>query len=282
MEARQIVINNLLLNYYVAGSKQAAPAVVFLHGWRSEGRVWGQVIERFFVPPDGGTQNDNNLHNCYALDLPGFGKSEVPKKAFTVGDYAEVAEEFIEKVVSTPPSIPPPQGEGRERGNTILVGHSFGGRVAIKLVVTRPDLVQKLVLVDSAGIRVEPPAKMLKNIIAKILKPLFSFGFMQPFRARLYRLIGAEDYIATPELKQTFLNVIAEDLTADLSKINIPTLIIWGEQDKEVPVERGRKMHSLIPNSKFLILHDAGHFCFVDKTEEFGDAVKRFINIVEG
>ncbi len=277
MQEKQIVINNLLVNYYVAGREDAASAVVFLHGWRSEGRVWDGAVGGLLRS----ARNDGKDYNIYALDLPGFGKSEAPKRAFTVGDYAEIVEEFIEKVVgkSTPSQSPPirPLQAERTGGETAVVGHSFGGRVAIKLAATRPDLVHKLVLVDSAGIRVEPPAKLLKNTVAKILKPLFNFGFMQPLRAKLYRVMGAEDYVATPGLRQTFLNTVNEDLTVLLSKINIPTLLVWGERDKEVPLELGRKMSFPIPNSQFLILKNAGHFSFVDKSEEFVKYLVEFL-----
>lgn len=253
MIEKQVVINNLLVNYYLSG-EGAAKTVVFLHGWRAEGRIWQPV-----------THSLANLnYQIYALDLPGFGKSQLPKKPFTVGDYASIVENFIRKM------------DIREQ--VILVGHSFGGRAAIKLAATRSNPINKLVLVDSAGIRVEPKFKTLKNSMAKILKPLFAARAMKPLKKKIYQVMGAEDYVATPELKETFLNVINEDLTPLLMQINVPTLILWGERDKEVPVELGQKMHGLIPRSKFMILPGAGHFSFLDKPREFIRVLTNFLN----
>lgn len=270
MNEKHLVVNNLLINYFFfEGKDRSEKTVVFLHGWRAAGRIWGPVMR---------TLQDQGKYNLYALDLPGFGKTEMPRKDFTLDDYVEVVAEFINKFILTPPSIPPPQGEGRRREEIILLGHSFGGRIAIKLAADHPELIQKLVLVDSGGIRAEPKFKSLKNGLAKILKPIFALSFLKPLRAKLYRMIGAEDYVATPELKQTFLNIVKEDLTSFLRQINIPTLIVWGENDKEVRVTFGHKMHFLIPNSKFIILPGAGHFSFLDKTEEFVEELERFIS----
>ena len=209
--------------------------------------------------------------NFYAIDLPGFGKSQNPQpdplpegegeKGWTVEDYADVAADFIRKL---------------DLKNTIIVGHSFGGRVGIKLSSTYPNLVSKLVLVDSAGLPSGREKKVLA-VVAKFARPFFMPKFMQPLRKRIYEAIGAEDYVATPSLKQTFVKVISEDLTEDLKKITAPTLIITGELDKLTPISSGEKMHSLIPNSKFVILKNAGHFSFVDQPQKFAEAIIRFI-----
>ena len=84
--------------------------------------------------------------------------------------------------------------------------------------------------------------------------------------------------MATPEMRPTFLSVINEDLTEDMKKIKIPTLIIWGEDDDITPIEFGKRMNSLIPNSKFLILPRAGHFSFLDQPDEFVGQLTLFIS----
>ena len=89
--------------------------------------------------------------------------------------------------------------------------------------------------------------------------------------------MGAEDYVATPKLQQTFINIINEDLTDLLPKIVQPTLLIWGENDKDTPLSQARVMEQKIPNAKLAVFKGAGHFSFLDKREEF---VKELINFL--
>jgi len=249
----QIIIKDCLVSYSSQGQEKADYCLLFLHGWRSAKEIWQPVMSKL------------SIVNCQllALDLPGFGSSPAPKQPWTVGDYAEVVKGFIEKL---------------ELKNVILVGHSFGGRVGIKLAAKYPDLINKLVLVDSAGFAMPSPRKSVLATAAKIAKPFFKPKFMQGLRKKIYKTMGAEDYVATPELQKTFINIVSEDLTEDIKRIKTPTLIIWGADDEETPVEFGKKMNSLILNSKFLLLPKAGHFSFLDQTEGFVKSITEFVN----
>jgi len=246
---KSIIINNLLIQYHLFPSKGAKTAIL-LHGWRSEGSVWNAVAQRL----------NKDHYSVYALDLPGFGGSPAPKTPFTLSDYADVVLKFIEKM---------------KLKNGILVGHSFGGRVAIQLTATKPTLVSKLILVDSAGFA-DTKKQGLKTL-AKFMKPVFTPSYMQGIRKWIYEKLGAEDYLATPALQQTFVNVIEEDLSSNLSRIQIPTLLVWGEHDQDTPVSYGEKMHTAIHGSQLVILPDAGHFSFLDKPEEFYQTLIQFI-----
>jgi pimeloyl-ACP methyl ester carboxylesterase len=250
----QIVINNQLISYLstaTAGEK----SLLFLHGWRSQKEVWNPVVQKL------GNSEIQKL-NIYALDMPGFGQSPAPKTAWTVGDYTELIKSFIDKL-------------GLK--NVILVGHSFGGRIGIKLAAIYPNLISKLILVDSAGFVFNPDRKMMLNILAKAARPLFKPKFMQKLRRKIYEQIGAEDYIATPALTETFLNVVNEDLTPFMEKIQTPTLLVWGEKDLETPFEFAEMMHSKIKNSKLIVLEEAGHYSFLDKQDYFVRALEQFI-----
>ena len=249
----QVIINNLLVSYSESGN--GAMALLFLHGWRSNKEVWVQVIKNLSII--------NNQLSIIAIDLPGFGSSQMPSEPMTVGDYAEVVKGLIEKL---------------ELKNVILVGHSFGGRVGIKLASQNPNLISKLVLVDSAGFAMDSGKKSAIALVAKIAKPFFKPKIMQGLRKGIYKAIGAEDYLATPELQKTFVNIVSEDLTEDMRRISVPTLIVWGNADKETPVEFLYKMKSLIPNTKYQILSNAGHFSFLDNPEEFAQALLAFFS----
>jgi pimeloyl-ACP methyl ester carboxylesterase len=248
----QIVIQNLLINYYWF-KKEGRKTILFLHGWRSDGLAWNGVAKEL----------ENEDIAMYAIDFPGFGLSAIPDRAFSVGDYVNIVAAFIKKL-------------GLK--DIILVGHSFGGRVAIKLSATEPSLVEKVVLVDSAGLVLNQSKRNLRKSVAKILKPLFKPKFMTGMKAKIYKKMGAEDYLATPYLKETYLKTINEDLRGYLSKINLPTLIIWGDKDEETPLSFADIMNKEIKNSKKVIFEGAGHFSFLDKPKEFTNELIKFIN----
>lgn len=250
IEQKQIVLNGHLVNYYHARGA-GHDAIIFLHGWRSEGSVFEKILKAL-----GG-----KIWNLYSLDFPGFGKSETPRTHFALDDYAGIIKEFVEKL-------------GLK--NITLVGHSFGGRVALKIAAAKPRWLKKLILANSAGLRLRE--KTLQKIIAKILKPFFVLPFMKRLRENIYRWIGAEDYIATPHLKETFLSTIKEDLTPLLHQIQHATLLIWGEDDKDTPLALANIMKEKIPNSRLVILPNAGHYSFLDQTENFLKEVLNFLS----
>jgi len=246
-QKNQLVIHDQLVNYYQFG--YGKKTIIFLHGWRSNAEAWFGVI----------TQLLNKDFKIYCLDLPGFGSSPVPYRPYSVGDYAAIVTGFMEK---------------RCLLNSYLVGHSFGGRIAIKIASENPKLVDRLILVDSAGIKKEFTSR---KKLAKIVKPIFKPEIMKKLRSRIYSAMGAEDYLATPELQGTYIKVIGEDLTDNLQSIKCKTLLIWGEDDKETPVADAEIINHGIERSRLEIIEDAGHFSFIDKPNEFVKIFKEFI-----
>ncbi len=249
---KQTVVNDLLITYYVGAGSKKNPPILFLHGWRSQSTLWFSVASPLV----------ETGHTCILLDLPGFGESQKPGNPWTHTDYCELVTAFCEKLKLSP---------------IVLIGHSFGGSIGIRLAAKSPHLIEKLLLVDSSGIRKKTIKRSVKQIIAKFLKPIFLMPFLRPIKMKIYQRMGAEDYLATPELQQTYLNVIKEDLTPLLSQISTPTLILWGENDKETPVSFANTMHNLIPHSQLRVFTQTGHFSFLDKPKEFVDAVEKFI-----
>jgi pimeloyl-ACP methyl ester carboxylesterase len=253
-ENKKIVINNLLLNYYGFSAKEVKSdyILLFLHGWQSSADVWNPIAEYFAEIG----------FNCLTLDLPGFGNSQKASSDFDLQDYSEIVDSFLQKL-------------GIE--NLVLVGHSFGGAVSIKLTSTKPKYLKKLILVDSSGIRMKSEKMKVSSLGAKILKPIFAPNFMHPLKRRMYRIIGNEDYLDSGELKGTYLNVIEEDLSPLLSMINLQTLIVWGERDSDTPLWMAQQMNEQITDSKLEVLENGGHFSFLDNSEEFKDILKEFL-----
>lgn len=254
-EPNEIVINGLLLRYYrvKTSHKNDTPPLIFLHGWRSEGVVWRGVCERLH----------EHGHAMYALDLPGFGGSEISKTPQSLDDYALVAAEFMRTL----------NLEG-----AIVIGHSFGGSVAIKLAAKYPSLVSKLILVDSAGVRKRTLRKRAIALCAQLVKPIFAPRFMQPLRKKLYAMLGAEDYLTTPTLTETFRLVVNEDIAPILSSIAQPALIIWGDRDRATPLKDARVFERAIQNAALVILKGAGHYSFLDKQDEWIECVAKWLS----
>ncbi|HPS28503.1 MAG TPA: alpha/beta hydrolase [Candidatus Paceibacterota bacterium] len=244
------VIDNILLSYYFAGEK-GKKSILFLHGWRSESLLW----EKAMLTLAGAG------FSLYALDLPGFGYSEYPEETFGVSEYADIVKKFILKFDLTP---------------VILVGHSFGGRISIKLAAQDPELVSKVVLVDSAGFIDTSLAKKIKGSIAKILKPVFKIPGLKSLKPKLYNLMGAGDYLATPQLTSSYIKIVREDLSSDMEQIDKPTLIFWGDRDKTTPVDYAKRMNNLIKGSQLEIV-PGGHFSFLDSPIQFQNSLLKFV-----
>lgn len=257
MEEKNMILNNLLVHYYAWKNPQSGScALLFLHGWRSEGAAWFPIIPALL---------QKISCDVYILDLPGFGKSQTPPPSFSLDSYREIIEAFVAKLRLT---------------NITVIGHSFGGRIAIKLASDYRGLtsIVKMMLVNSAGVLIKDARLEMKKLIAKIAKPFFRIPFFSQLRAPLYRIIGSDDYLATPELREVFVKIVNEDLRPILPAIRAKTLIVWGENDEITPRAAGEIMQQEIPNAEFTVLKNAGHFSFLDQKEKFVKILSDFIN----
>ena len=245
-------INNLNVSYQVAGT---GDVVLLLHGWGREAATFQPVFEWLA-----------QSHKVYALDLPGFGKSQVPPTAWDSSDYAQFVTAFLEKF-----GIP----------KAHLIGHSFGGRISIILSAEHPEKVDKLILVDSAGIKPKRTAKYYLRVgIAKVGKLLRRCGkFGVHLANAMSARVGSKDYQDAGEMRATLVKVVNQDLRSLLPRISASTLLIWGENDKETPVSFGEIMEKEIPDAGLVVLKEAGHFSHLDKFPEFRRIVASFLKI---
>ena len=258
IKQKEIIAKGQLLRYHIISqdSDDDERAVLFLHGWRSDSSVWFPLMR----------QVAEKRRPVIALNLPGFGGSSAPKRPFMVADFRDVVYDALTKLGYT---------------TSAVIGHSFGGGVALALAATYPDIVSRLLLANSAIVRRKSTEKTAKRNLAKIVKPIFKPRVMQPIRRAIYRAMGAEDYVATPHLTETYKRIVDEDLTPYLSRISQPTLIIWGENDSETPVLDAKIIESKVEHGKLIVLKDAGHFSFLDKPDEFSEELMSFLNISE-
>ena len=165
-----------------------------------------------------------------------------------------------------------------------VIAHSFGGRVALLLAATHPDAVGKLVLTGCAGIR--PRARRtLKSRAYRFLRAVADNGLTRKlFRGRvdawreaLVRKFGSADYRAlAPSMRATFNRVIAQDLRPILPKIQAPTLLIWGAEDRETPIWMGEVMEKEIPDAALIRLA-GGHFAYLERYSQFLAIARKFL-----
>ena len=245
-------INGLNVSYQVAGE---GDVVLLLHGWGGEAASFQPVFEWL-----------TRSHKVYALDLPGFGKSQMPLTAWDTSDYAQFVTAFLEKFC-----IP----------KAHLIGHSFGGRISIILSAEHPEKVDKLILVDSAGIKPRRTAKYYFRVgIAKVGKLLRRCGKYGNYLANtVSQRTGSKDYREAGDMRATLVKVVNQDLRPLLPRIAASTLLIWGENDKDTPVSFGRIMEKEIPDAGLVVLKEAGHFSYLDKFPQFCRIVASFLQI---
>ncbi len=233
--------------------------IIILHGWQSSRQQWSEVEQKL--------EKSNKNIIVIIPNLPGFKKKTELSCVWDLDDYVDWFKEFSSNFNQP----------------FFLLGHSFGGRIAIKFAELYPERLKGLILVSSAGII--PKRKFSRSIISKIanLGKIFScFPFYKLFRKGFYKyILQTSDYIQAeklPFLKETFKNVIKEDLRKYFNKIKIPCLIIWGDKDKLTPLSDGYLMNKQIPNSKLEILKDIGHCPYKEIPEILTQKILNFIN----
>jgi pimeloyl-ACP methyl ester carboxylesterase len=248
-----IQVAGLRIHYVALG--EGAP-ILLLHGWGTQLESLTPVIEHLA-----------RKRRVFALDFPGFGASEFPPQDWSVGDYTNWLARFLDQF-------------GLEKLD--LLGHSFGGRVAIKFSAACPERVSRLILIDSAGVRQydTTPRFRLIQAGARLGKPLLNLlpvRLRKRVQWRLYRAAGSTDYLTAGRLKGTYAKVIAEDLEPFLPQVRARTLLIWGEADKATPLADARVMAAHIPDNRLVVIPNAGHYPFLDQPERVFAALDDFL-----
>ena len=254
----QTKVNGITTEYI--GRGESGPVVLFLHGWGSKASLFDGLIELC-----------SKKYRVLAPDMPGFGGSDEPPEPWDVARYADFVLEFLKPY--SPDSV-------------ILVGHSFGGRVILKLSERQlPFEIKKIILIDSAGIK--PKRTLRQKLSLAAYKTGRRIMSLPPLRAmfpdaveRMRKKRGSADYnSATPMMRQTLVKVVNEDLRHTLSGIKAPTLLIWGTADTSTPISDAELMEKLIPDAGLVRVAGAGHYSFLEAPEYVSRVVASFLNI---
>ena len=220
--------------------------IIFLHGW-------GQNIE--MMKPIGDPLSNN--FRITILDLPGFGESDEPTYPWTISDYSLMLEELVKELKIKKP---------------IIIGHSFGGRIAIRYSSHNP--ISKLVLFGSPCIR-QQKSLPLKIRILKSLKKLPGMNSVGEF---MKKYIGSRDYKAASKMmREILVNTVNEDLAPYARQIEEDTLLIWGDMDTEAPIEDAKDLEKIMPNAALITLRGT-HYAYLENIGQVINILQVFLN----
>ena len=207
-------------------------------------------------------------YRIYVPDLPGFGKNQAVEKPLNLSDYAIFVEAYLKK---------------HKLSKAVIIGHSFGGRVAVKIADRGKTDLTALILTGTPGFNPVPKIKMLFYLyLAKGGALIFSLPFLSKIkelmRKFLYRAAGASDFYHTKEnMRQTFKNIVRTELFEYMKGIKLPTLLLWGRDDGIVPLSVAFRMSKTISRAQLQIINEAKHGVPWTHPEEFSRHLDRFL-----
>lgn len=206
------------------------PLVVALHGWGRDRRDFVRVLDGL---------------DAVSVDLPGFGTSPPPARVVGAAGYAEVLAALVEEL----------------GGRQVLVGHSFGGRVAAVLAAERPELVSGLVLVGVPLLRsVDTPVRK-PSAAYRLVRWANRFGLISDQRLeREKSRRGSADYrAASGVMRDILVTVVNETYEAELARVECPVRMVWGTDDREVPLDVARRSAGLLDDVRLYVVEGCGH-----------------------
>jgi pimeloyl-ACP methyl ester carboxylesterase len=234
------------------------PPVVLLHGWGASAESFAGLFRCSRSP-----------RRLVAPDLPGFGRSPIGQGGWTTSTYAELLRTFT-----------------RSLGWPIysLLGHSYGGSISIRLAGGPSPAADRLLLCAPSGIR--PKEEMARGSRVSTFKALRTLAHWLPGPASrtatewLSQRFGSADYrAASPELRRTVVAAVHEDLSSLAPLIQVPTLVLWGAKDLELPLDpHAGRLAGLIPTAELVVFEASGHFPFVDEPVRFGLVFDSFMD----
>ncbi len=241
-------------NRYVYFTKEGSgESIILLHGWGVDSTTFKALIKLL-----------QKAYLVYAIDLPGFGQSAEPLDSYNLDDYVTLLENFIiDKNITNP----------------ILIGHSFGGRIALKYASMHQ--VHKLILIDSAGLRSKDYFKVkMKVFLYKLKKHYYRITKNVMKYQNLISHSGSIDYQnASLAMKKTLSLVTKEALNPILKKIKCETLIIWGKLDQVTPLYMGQTFHRKIASSGLVVLDNVGHFPYLEDAFTFNKIISNYLGV---
>ena len=245
----QTVIDGIKLVYNLKG--ESGKPVLLMHGWGQNKEMMDFIadfLSAHFV--------------TYNFDFPGFGESDDPDGPWGSYEYSEFIHKFCEM---------------NNIENPIIIGHSFGCRVALQYA--HKYSVHKMCLTGAAGIRDDRGIDYyLKVYSYKAGKKILSLKPFEKYKEQFTKNAGSEDYKnSSGVMRSTFVKVVNEDLKPLLPDINAETLLVFGENDEATPVSKGKMMEELMPNAALVIFENDDHFAYIHEAQRFNMVLDAFL-----
>ncbi|MFQ5999697.1 MAG: alpha/beta fold hydrolase [Candidatus Bathyarchaeia archaeon] len=257
----RVKVNGVNIFYEITGE---GPALALLHGWTGNHKLWKEQVPVF-----------SKNYTVIMVDHRGHGESDKPRTGYSIQVFADDLHRVLDKLGIS---------------KTFIVGHSMGGMIAQKFYLSYPDKVRALILADTTS---HGTGGTISFEEAGVLVQTLGFqSAVEQFFAETFFAEGTSEEIinwAKSEVLKTPQYVVEEgakamsqfDTTDRLSEIEVPTLIIHGDQDLAISVEKAKTLHEKIPNSKLKIIRGSGHFILLEKPDEFNKIVLEFLSKLE-
>lgn len=249
-QQKTITIQNLTCAYRYEGD---GPVLILLHGWAQSSATWDNVAPIL-----------QKEYAIYALDLPGFGQSEAPSRAWTIEEYADFVQAFVRSLSLTPHAV---------------IGHSFGARIAASYAVKYKT--RRLILCAMADSAAFSPFRFINILLIRLLRRVMPLALYRGHRY-LFTPSGFADVSALGAKRaKTMLDIYlaahqCEDIK-NLSAISCPTLLIYGKRDPIANAKTGSRLNSCIARSILISLPDAWHFPHLKNAGAFLESVLPFL-----
>jgi pimeloyl-ACP methyl ester carboxylesterase len=280
LESAHVALHGQTVTYHRAGR---GPLVLLVHGITSSSRTWREVIPRLW-----------DDHELLAPDLLGHGTSAKPRGDYSLGAYASGIRDLLLAL-----DLP----------RATVVGHSLGGGIAMQFAYQFPELVERLVLVDSGGLGREvslllraatlPGAEVVVPLLAsrtsrvagRLAGGLLSGLGRQRSSADVQGLAEGFASLRDASARRAFLHTARSVIDTRGQRVDardrlylsaeLPTLLVWGAEDPIIPLAHGERAHELMPGSRLEVFPDAGHFPFNDDPDQFAEVLRDFIATTE-
>jgi len=246
------------IHYYEAGQ---GPNVIFLHGLGGDAGMWvaniGPVSEKYHV---------------YVLDQIGFGRSDKPLIDYKIETFVEFLQGFMQAL-----GVP----------KATLVGNSLGGWIATDFAAQHSEMVEKLVLVDAAGMRFDRNPELLpvdlnpsslagtRKILESVVYNKQSLTDALVRRAFERHLKNGDGYTIQRVMAGVFATDQFEDEKA--GSVRAATLVLWGRDDALIPLASAERFQKAIPGAKLVVFDQCGHIPQIEKPQEFNKALLKFL-----
>jgi len=257
-------LNGLNIRYLESG-KGNDRHILFIHGLGSSADRWVGIPKSL----------STNFHTL-SLDLPGFGESDKPVSMdYTIKNFRDIIIDFMNFL-------------GLDDGKTSIVGHSLGGYIAAEIIMLNKIQIEKLVLIDSSGMLKEPTV-LLEEYMSVAMNPTTDtvrkiFEQMVTDSTKIPSIL-IESFIrriTLPNAKYAFKSTLQNSASTQieverLKLIDVPTLILWGSEDRVIPPEHSEIFKEHISNSHVEIIPDTGHAPFTEKPEQVFELIRNFL-----